>query len=33
MLPGIFPDKATFDVSFTDEAAVQCDISVIKTPL
>ena len=30
MLPGGFPDKVTFDIDFTDEAVVQCDVPVIQ---
>ena len=30
MLPGVFPDKVTSDIDFTDEAVVQCDVPVVK---
>ena len=30
MLPGEFLDKVTFDIDFTDEAVVQCDVPVNK---
>ena len=30
MLPGAFPDKDTPDIDFTDEAAVKCDVPVVK---
>ena len=31
MLPsGIFPDKVTPGIDFTDEAVVQCDVPVVK---
>ena len=29
-LPEAFPDKVTADIVFTDEAVVQCDITVVK---
>ena len=29
MLPGVFPDKITPEIDFTDEAVVQCDVPVI----
>ena len=29
MLPGAFPDKATPDIDFTDEAVVQSDVPVL----
>ena len=28
--PGALPDKVTSDIDFTDEAVVQCDVTVIK---
>ena len=30
MLLGAFPDKATIDIGFTDEAVVQWDVPVVK---
>ena len=30
MLPGVFPDKVTSDIDFTDEEVVQCDVPVVK---
>ena len=30
MLPGVFPDKVTSDIDFTDEAVVPCDVTIIK---
>ena len=30
MLPGIFPDKVTPDIDFTDEVVLQCDVPVVK---
>ena len=33
MLPGAFPDKVTADIDDTDEAVVQCDVTVVKIPL
>ena len=30
MLPGVFPNKVTFDVDFTDGPVVQCDVPVVK---
>ena len=30
ILPGVFPDKITPDIDFTDEGVVQCDIPVVK---
>ena len=30
MLPGIFPHKITPTIDFTDDAVVQCDVSVVK---
>ena len=30
MLAGVFPDKMTPDIEFTDKAVVQCDVSVVK---
>ena len=30
MLPEALSDKATGDIAFTDEAVVQCDVSVVK---
>ena len=30
MLPGAFPDKVTADIDDTDEAVVQCDVTVVK---
>ena len=30
MLPGLFLDKETPDIDFTDEAVVQCDVPVVK---
>ena len=30
MPPGVFPDKVTPDIDFTDEAVVQCDVLVLK---
>lgn len=30
MLPGALSDKVTPDISFTDEAVVQRDVSVVK---
>ena len=30
MLPRASPDKVTPDIDFTDEAVVQCDITVVK---
>ena len=30
MLPGVFPDKVTLGIDFTDEVVVQCDVPVIK---
>ena len=30
MQPETFPDKVSLDIDFTDEAAVQCDVSVVK---
>ena len=29
MLPGVFPDKVTPGIDFTDEVVVQCDVPVI----
>ena len=29
MLPGVFPDKITHVIDFTDEAVDQCDATVI----
>ena len=33
MLPGVFPDKVTTDIDFTDEAVVQSDVLVVKVLL
>ena len=33
MLPGVFPDKVTTDIDFTDEAIVQSDVLVVKVLL
>ena len=33
MLPGVFPNKVTSDVDFTDEPVVQCDDPVVKITL
>ena len=33
MLPGVFPNKVTSDVDFTDEPVVQCDVPVVKVLL
>ena len=30
MLPGAFPDNATSNIAFKDEAVVQCDVPVVK---
>ena len=30
MLAGVFPDKMTPDIEFTDKAVVQCDVPVVK---
>ena len=30
MLPGAFLDNVTPDVDFTDEAVVQCNVSVVR---
>ena len=30
MPPGIFPNKVTSDVDFTDEPVVKCDAPVVK---
>ena len=30
MLPGIFPHEITPAIDFTDDAVVQCDVSVVK---
>ena len=30
MLPGVFSDKITPVIDFTDEAVVQCDVPVLK---
>ena len=33
MIPGAFPEKVVPNIHFTDEAVVQCDVSVLKTLL
>ena len=30
MLPGVFIDKITLDIDFTDEAVIQQDVPVVK---
>ena len=30
LLPGVIPDKASPVINFTDEAVVQCDVTVVK---
>ena len=30
ILPGVFPDKIVFDIDFTDERVVPCDVQVLK---
>ena len=33
MLPGVFLDKVTAGIDFTNKAIVQCDVSIVKTLL
>ena len=30
LLPGVIPDKVSPVINFTDEAVVQCDVTVVK---